>query len=673
MVVSGLWATSGSYVATYLSHWALSASYMLAFAVLVRTRRTIFLVFATLALGALVVGAFSFVGYLAHGSQYLASGRGATGLQGDHNYFAVYQAIALPVTLTLAAVERRRPLRLLYVAAVVVIALFALVGVVLVTLLVPSRFFFRRRAQKLSYVGALIVAAAVVGLAGSSPFLTRVQSIWQAPGGVAGHAGSGRIDLWRAAWHGYASHPVLGLGAGNFQAHSIELLQQTPGADTSAAYALKNFVVHNMYLETLADLGPVGLLILLSLIVLTGTSFVRSFRRARRGGDRTTELFSVALVVSLVAYCIGGFFLSIEFNKPLWILIGLALAFDVRSRTDGAAPAAAPALIEAGGAGGTAPPPARPPRRKRDDAAVDERARLERLRALVAAREARVREREAQLAQSPDVDELRAKEAELAEREAELAAEAERLARRHERLLALHDQVDERRRAADDEVERAAASRADAEAKLEARAADLDRRDARLNAELARAAALRAELERQLESRSELVDAQAAEAAQLDERRAQLEAREAEVDRDRAALHDLLAKVEQRSAALEAREAELGRNRTALADLMARADQRARALERAPEPPPADPAPRPAAAPIRFEPPRVPALLDSTGMPTFATLEHLLATHGHEHPDRVEEWGYYLRYLRDFVDEHGCLGESFRALVWDVFEPLLVQ
>lgn len=342
IIVSGLWASSGSYVATYFSHWGLSAAYMLAFAVLVRTRRQVSLVFSTLALGALVVGGISFLGYVSHGAQYLASGKGASGLQGDHNYFAVYQAIALPATLTLAALERRRVLRLVYYAAVAIIGLsvvaslsrtgvFALAGAVLVTLTVPSRFFFRRRTQKLSYVLTLFVAAAVVSVSSSTPFLTRVKSIWQAPA-ITGHAGSGRVDLWRAAWHGYTQHPLLGLGAGNFQAHSIELIQETPGADPSAAYAQKNYVVHNMYLETLTDLGPVGLAILLTLIGLTGKVFLRSFRRSRQTGDRRLELYSVALLVSLVAYCIGGLFLSIEFNKPLWILIGLALAFDVMSR-----------------------------------------------------------------------------------------------------------------------------------------------------------------------------------------------------------------------------------------------------------------------------------------------------------------------------------------------------
>src|SRR5207253_3575168 len=115
-------------------------------------------------------------------------------------------------------------------------------------------------------------------------------------------------------------------GSGNFEASSIVLLQETPGTDTSAHYALFHYVVHNMYLETLTELGPVGLGLLLAILWLAGRTCLEARRRARRLGEREIELASVALLVGLVAFAIGGVFLSIQLNKPLWILIGLALS-----------------------------------------------------------------------------------------------------------------------------------------------------------------------------------------------------------------------------------------------------------------------------------------------------------------------------------------------------------
>jgi O-antigen ligase len=342
MCVSGLWAVSGSLLATSFARWVLAAAYMTTFAVLVRTKRQFMITFGALAVGSLVFGLISFYGYMKQGSTYLDEGIGATGGSSDHNYFAVYQVVALPAVLALTVLDRNRPRRILWfgVLGVIVLSvaaslsrtgLIALVGAVLLTLLLPWRIFFRRRTQKLSYVAALAVAVAAVGLAGESTFVKRAQTIFQ-PSAVAGHAGSGRIDLWSAAWLGYKQHPLLGLGAGGFPARSIQLIQEAPRADTSAEYALQPMVVHNMYLEVLTELGPVGEAILLGLLFCLGRILLVVFRRGRRAHDRDIETISIALLVSLVAYCVSGFFLSIEANKPLWILVGLALALDVMTR-----------------------------------------------------------------------------------------------------------------------------------------------------------------------------------------------------------------------------------------------------------------------------------------------------------------------------------------------------
>jgi hypothetical protein len=66
-------------------------------------------------------------------------------------------------------------------------------------------------------------------------------------------SGSGRSENWRAAWQEVQAHPVLGGGAGSY---SQFWFQHRPG-DWTVHDA------HNLYLETLAELGPVGLALLL--------------------------------------------------------------------------------------------------------------------------------------------------------------------------------------------------------------------------------------------------------------------------------------------------------------------------------------------------------------------------------------------------------------------------
>jgi hypothetical protein len=70
-------------------------------------------------------------------------------------------------------------------------------------------------------------------------------------------SGSGRAEYWRVAWTTYREHPVSGAGAGSFGREWLrERHNDLPVRDA-----------HSLYLETLAELGPVGLALLLVLVV----------------------------------------------------------------------------------------------------------------------------------------------------------------------------------------------------------------------------------------------------------------------------------------------------------------------------------------------------------------------------------------------------------------------
>src|SRR5439155_1300152 len=71
-------------------------------------------------------------------------------------------------------------------------------------------------------------------------------------------SGSSRAQYWHVAWRDYEGHPWLGSGAGSFQR---QWLRSRP-ADLPVLDA------HSLYLETLAELGPVGLGLLAALLAL---------------------------------------------------------------------------------------------------------------------------------------------------------------------------------------------------------------------------------------------------------------------------------------------------------------------------------------------------------------------------------------------------------------------
>lgn len=344
VLLSVYWTSNRPMVFTSWFRWALSMAFALVFAVLVGKESHLKMTMNALTVAAVVFGAVAIVEYVASGGAVAAdAGAFGTGLQGDHNMFAAYQGLALAPALVLASRESSAHIRLAYYSAVVFIVvsvgisfsrggLLALLAVVMTTLVLPWRVLFRRPAQKLTYILMLALGAVIVGLLGSMQYLGRIETIF---GGT--DRGSGRTDLWSAAWRGYGQHPWLGLGGGGFEGNSLSLLQNTPGVNLSANYVRAGRPVHNAYLESLTDLGPVGLLLFLALIGLTFWFLLRAARRFRIAGLVTSQCMTLALVASLIGISVSAIFLSIQYGKSIWILTGLALALDRNSAREVAA------------------------------------------------------------------------------------------------------------------------------------------------------------------------------------------------------------------------------------------------------------------------------------------------------------------------------------------------
>lgn len=86
-------------------------------------------------------------------------------------------------------------------------------------------------------------------------------------------SGSGRWQFWSAAVSEFRAHPVLGGGAGSFEAWWLR--------HASFRYHVSD--AHSLYLETLGELGIVGLALLLTFLGAVGVAAVRLARRAGPG------------------------------------------------------------------------------------------------------------------------------------------------------------------------------------------------------------------------------------------------------------------------------------------------------------------------------------------------------------------------------------------------------
>jgi len=148
--------------------------------------------------------------------------------------------------------------------------------------------------------GVLLVVVLAVCLAGASAHYgspsTIVHKAWKSfktPAPPAGSdlnnrlfslSGNGRYEQWKVAWHESKGHRLLGTGAGTYEQYWFRL--------RPTAFTVRD--VHNLYLETLAELGLVGLALLVAWLALPLVAVVR----ARRHAPLAAAAFGVCL-----AYC----------------------------------------------------------------------------------------------------------------------------------------------------------------------------------------------------------------------------------------------------------------------------------------------------------------------------------------------------------------------------------
>jgi O-antigen ligase len=143
----------------------------------------------------------------------------------------------------------------------------------------------------------------------------------------------GRTTLWQVAWRAFEENPVTGLGAGNFRVSSRHFLLQPGVLDRSEEIIEKPAVVHNAYLEVLAELGLVGLSLLLAFLIFCIACFVRAARAFKAVGDHSAQVLAICTALALIGTICANFFFSDEYSKQIWILLALGPATLAIART----------------------------------------------------------------------------------------------------------------------------------------------------------------------------------------------------------------------------------------------------------------------------------------------------------------------------------------------------
>lgn len=139
----------------------------------------------------------------------------------------------------------------------------------------------------------------------------------------ADRGGAGRYDIWGIGWEMWQSYPILGVGSGNFVEEFRSFLFKTPSAHIALGSGISP---HNIFLNVLAETGLVGFSIFLIMVL----AMIRKLKKTLtiwHNLHRVQEYYmTMAIGYAVMAYFFAGITVMNEYQKLLWVLIGLVIA-----------------------------------------------------------------------------------------------------------------------------------------------------------------------------------------------------------------------------------------------------------------------------------------------------------------------------------------------------------
>jgi putative inorganic carbon (hco3(-)) transporter len=332
-LLSASWAGNPAEALGAFGRYVLNAVLFLIVFTAVRTKRQALFVVAAFVTGAVLAALY---GLYFGGGPDAYTGRLAGG-GNDPNGLAAVLVVGLALSAGLAGNLRRSPgLRVATAAAAAIclIGLFFTVsraGLIALGVSLIAALLLAGRWRPRIFVGAAVVAfVTVYYFATLAPPEAR-DRITQSTSGQA-RLQEGRTTIWAVGERMARANFVKGVGAGNFRDASPHYLLAPGAVERSDQIIDKPLVAHNIYLELLAETGIVGLTLFCAILVFCLSCAVRAAHEFARRNDPGGEILARSLAIGLVGLLAAAFFNSMEFNKELWLLLGLCPALLAAAR-----------------------------------------------------------------------------------------------------------------------------------------------------------------------------------------------------------------------------------------------------------------------------------------------------------------------------------------------------
>ncbi|MCU7874353.1 MAG: O-antigen ligase family protein [Candidatus Thiodiazotropha sp. (ex Lucinoma borealis)] len=246
---------------------------------------------------------------------------------GDGNDYALSASLAIPMCLFLIQDSNKLILRSIYIVSLIILIL-AIVGTQSrgASLALMGTFGYLWWMGRQKIMGLLLIGGVLLAIISFAPpvYFERMNTIsnYENEGSAMG-----RIVAWKTAVRMVSAYPVTGVGAGHFPVKLGTEFRPPEFGDENFPW----LTAHSSYFLILGELGVPGIVFFLGLLIGNYWRNSKAIKSARKytdsggEGEQYRKLF-LMLNASLVAFIIGGAFLSVTYYPHIYVLAGLFVA-----------------------------------------------------------------------------------------------------------------------------------------------------------------------------------------------------------------------------------------------------------------------------------------------------------------------------------------------------------
>lgn len=246
---------------------------------------------------------------------------------GDGNDFALSASLTIPMCIFMIIENKNIYKRSLYIAAFIVLIL-AIIGTQSrgASLALFGTFIYLWWMSKQKIIGVLLMISVGVMVLSFAPpvYFERMNSIvnYESEGSAMG-----RIIAWKTAIRMANEYPLTGVGAGHFPVKLGTEFRPPEFGDENLPW----ITAHSSYFLILGELGLPGIVFFLTLIIgnyINNNKYIKTVMNGDINKELKTPYRNMFLMLnsSLVAFAIGGAFLSVAYYPHIYVLSGLIVA-----------------------------------------------------------------------------------------------------------------------------------------------------------------------------------------------------------------------------------------------------------------------------------------------------------------------------------------------------------